>query len=148
MDLIKNVGGKLEEKIKSGDIKESELLEEATEFVNKMKDMPGMDNIQNLFSQMGMGNMGGKGKVNLNAMQAHLQNQMSGAKRKDRMRAKLAEKQKLAEMQKTPNNQDKLKLEKVENGVENLVYSTGETYEKSMKPTTTTKNKKNKKKKK
>ena len=39
MDLVKNIGGKLDSKMKSGDIKESELLEEATEIVNKMKDI-------------------------------------------------------------------------------------------------------------
>ena len=31
MDLVKNVGGKLDEKIKSGEINESELVEEAAE---------------------------------------------------------------------------------------------------------------------
>ena len=35
MDLVKNVGGKLDEKIKSGEINESELLEEAAEIVQK-----------------------------------------------------------------------------------------------------------------
>ena len=39
MGLVKNVGGKLDEKIKSGDIKESELLQEAGEIVQKMKNM-------------------------------------------------------------------------------------------------------------
>ena len=46
MDLVKNVGSKLDNKIKSGAIKESELLEEASELVNKMKNMPGMDNLE------------------------------------------------------------------------------------------------------
>ena len=42
MDLVKNVGSKLDNKIKSGDIKESELMQEATELMSKMKDMPGI----------------------------------------------------------------------------------------------------------
>ena len=46
MGLVKNVGSKLDTKIKSGDIKESELMEEATELMKKMKDMPGMDNMK------------------------------------------------------------------------------------------------------
>ena len=37
MNLVKNVGSKLDNKIKSGAIKESELLQEASDLVNKMK---------------------------------------------------------------------------------------------------------------
>ena len=42
MNLVQNVGGKLEEKMKSGDISEAELMKEATQMMGKMKDMPGM----------------------------------------------------------------------------------------------------------
>ena len=52
MGLVKNVGTKLDTKIKSGDIKESELMEEASELMKKMKDMPGMDNMQEMLSKM------------------------------------------------------------------------------------------------
>merc|ERR1711998_74221 len=52
MNLVQKVGGKLDEKIKSGELKESELLEEAGEIVNKMKNMPGMSNLQNMFNGM------------------------------------------------------------------------------------------------
>ena len=57
MNLVKDVGGKLDEKIKTGEIKESELLQEATDIMAKMKNMPGMqgmDNIQDLLKKMGM----------------------------------------------------------------------------------------------
>jgi len=54
MSLVKNVGNKLESKIKSGDINESELFNEATEIINKMKSIPCMDNIQNMINQMGL----------------------------------------------------------------------------------------------
>jgi hypothetical protein len=54
MGLVKNVGDKLNERIKSGDIKENELYSEATEIMNRMKDMPGLDNIQGLLKKMGM----------------------------------------------------------------------------------------------
>ena len=47
MDLVTKVGSKLDTKIKSGDLKESELLAEAAEMMQHMKDMPGMENIQN-----------------------------------------------------------------------------------------------------
>jgi hypothetical protein len=59
MNLVQNVGGKLDSKIKSGEIKESELMKEANDLLGKMKDMPGMGDIQSLLKKMGMG--GGRG---------------------------------------------------------------------------------------
>ena len=52
MNLVKNVGDKLDTKLKSGEFKESELLEEASELVNKMKDMPGAGNLERLFKNL------------------------------------------------------------------------------------------------
>ena len=90
MGLVKTVGDKLDSRIKSGDLKESELIAEATEMMNKMKNMPGMDNIQSMLSKMGMGGMGGMGggKVNTAAMEANLNQKMKMAKTKERIRAK------------------------------------------------------------
>jgi hypothetical protein len=86
MSLVKTVGDKLDSKIKSGDLKETELIAEATEMMNKMKNMPGMGNIQSMLSKMGMGGLGGK--VNMGAMEANLNQKMKMAKTKDRIRAK------------------------------------------------------------
>ena len=86
MGLVKSVGDKLDTKIKSGDLKESELIAEATEMMNKMKSMPGMGNIQTMLSQMGLGGLGGK--VNMSAMEANLNQKMKMAKTKERMLAK------------------------------------------------------------
>ena len=106
MNIVKNVGSKLDGKIKSGEIKESELIAEASEIMNKMKNMPGMDNIQGMLNKMGfpggmnmggmnmggmnMGgmNMGGGGKMNMNAMQAQLEKNMKMAQMKERMKKK------------------------------------------------------------
>ena len=89
MGLVKSVGNKLDTKIKSGDIKESELIAEATDMMNKMKNMPGMGNIQAMLNKMGMGNLGGLGgKVNTAAMEANLNQKMKMAQTKERMRAK------------------------------------------------------------
>jgi len=92
MGLVKSVGNKLDTKIKSGDIKESELISEATDMMNKMKNMPGMGNIQSMLNKMGMGNLGGLGggggKVNTAAMEANLNQKMKMAQTKERMRAK------------------------------------------------------------
>jgi len=89
MGLVKNVGDKLDSRIKSGEIKESELMSEATEIMNKMKNMPGMGNIQSILSKMGLsGGLGGGGKVNMGAMEAQLNKNMKLAKTKERIRAK------------------------------------------------------------
>ena len=89
MGLVKTVGDKLDTRIKSGEIKESELIAEATEMMNKMKNMPGMGNLQSMLNKMGMGNLGGLGgKVNTAAMGSELNKKMKTAQMKERMRAK------------------------------------------------------------
>ena len=95
MGLVKTVGDKLDGKMKSGELKESELIAEATEIMNKMKNMPGMDNIQAMLSKMGVSGMAGMagmagmgGKVNMGAMEAQLNSKMKIAKTKERIRAK------------------------------------------------------------
>jgi hypothetical protein len=86
MGLVKKVGSKLDGKIKSGDLKESELIAEATDIMNKMKNMPGMDNIQAMLGKMGMGG----GKVNMGAMNAQMERNMKAAQTKERIQAKAA----------------------------------------------------------
>jgi hypothetical protein len=92
MGLVKNVGDKLDTKLKSGDIKESELIAEATEIMNKMKNMPGMVDIQSMLSKMGLSGLGGLGglggKVDVNAMEAQLNRNLKTAQTKERMKAK------------------------------------------------------------
>jgi len=162
MDLVKNVGSKLDNKIKSGEIKESELLEEASELVNKMKDMPGMNNLESMFSQMGAPGMGKGGKVNMNAFNQHMQQNLKAAKMRDRMRTKLQEKEK---NDSTLNNEflNKNSEENLEDimkrkelikslginleGMEEFTFSTGETVDKSSRPSTNRKKKKHHKKK-
>jgi hypothetical protein len=99
MSLVKDVGGKLDSRIKSGEIKESELMEEASELMNKMKNMPGMGNIQSMLSKMGMGNMAGMagmaGKMNMGAMQSQLNKNMKNAQMRERMKAKAEANQKM-----------------------------------------------------
>ena len=96
MSLVKNVGSKLDQKFKSGEIKESELMQEASDLLSKMKGMPGMNNLADMLNKMGMGGMmggmgggGGKSKVNIGAMQSHLQRNMKVSQMKERMQQKL-----------------------------------------------------------
>lgn len=82
LGIVKNIGGKLEEKLKNGQLNESELLEEAQELMGKMKDMPGL---KNMMSQMGMAG----GKFDMKGMANKMQQSMKEAKMKERMQEKL-----------------------------------------------------------
>jgi len=86
MNMVKNIGNKIDEKIKSGEIKESELMEEGMDLLNKMKNMPGMGDMQKIFAQMGLGK---GGKMNMGAMEAQLNRNMKAAKMKERFRSKV-----------------------------------------------------------
>ena len=86
MGLVKNVGSKLESRMKAGDINEADLMKEASEMLNKMKNMPGMGNIQSMLSKMGMNTNGAK--VDLKGMEAQLNQAMKTEKMKDRLRQK------------------------------------------------------------
>jgi hypothetical protein len=83
LDLVKNIGTKLEDKIKKGDLKESELLEEATQIMDKMKDIPGM---KEMMSKMGMG-----GKIDFKAMSNKIQENLKKSKMKERLNKKREE---------------------------------------------------------
>ena len=61
MDLMKKVGGKLDSKMKNGDVSREELMKEASEMMGKMKDMGGTDQFADMFKAMAKG-MGGLGK--------------------------------------------------------------------------------------
>ena len=90
MGLVKKIGGKLDKKMKDGTIDEKELLEEATDIMDKIQDIPGL---KNMMSQMGMG--GGKnGKMDFKGMMSRMQSNLKEAKTKDRLRQKLEERKK------------------------------------------------------
>ena len=46
MNMVKNIGGKLENKIKSGEISETEIMQEGMDMLDKMKNMPGMGDMK------------------------------------------------------------------------------------------------------
>lgn len=146
MGLVKNVGDKLDHKIKSGQIKESELIEEASNIVKRMKDMPGMENIQNMLSKMGIPNMGNlnlggrNSKVNFGELQNQLNNNLKKSKMKERLRRKMEDKTNdsnefvITEEQRM-REENILKMLNSENieSIENLIFSKGEKGEKSLK---------------
>lgn len=154
MDLVKNVGDKLDSKLKSGDIKESELMSEATDIMNKMKNMKGMGDIQALLSKMGMGgmagmggmnmggmNMGGMGgKVDVNAMESQLNKNIKMMKTKERMRATV-EANRLAKLNQ-PQPVESVGKPVISDEELVKIFSTGEKVEKT--PRNSNKKKKNK----
>lgn len=122
MGLVKNVGNKLDSRLKSGELKESELLQEAGDMMKKMKDMPGMENIQSMLSQMGMkmpNNLGGrKGKMNMGAFNSVMEKNMRQAKVRERAMKKAEEKRKADEEMK---QNMALQKERTEEDVEKAV---------------------------
>ena len=129
MDLVKTVGSKLDTKIKSGAIKESELLEEAANLVNNMKNMPGMENLEGMFAKMGIPGMG-KGKMDMGAFGKQMEQNLRSAKMKERMRSRLAENQAERQERQVDDSLIKPKGTNVA-GMEEFVFSTGEVAEKS-----------------
>jgi hypothetical protein len=112
MNMVKNVGKKLDDKFKNGDIKESEIMQEASEMLSNMKNMPGMGNLSSMLNQLGMSGLGGLGglaglaglggkggKVNMGALQSHFQQNMKQAKMKERMQSKLQQRQQQQQQQ-------------------------------------------------
>jgi len=93
MGLVKNVGDKLDSKMKSGEIKESELMAEATEIFNRMKNTPGMGgmgDIQSMLSKMGLGGAGAK--LNMGAMEEQMKRNLKMAQMKEKMKANIGKK--------------------------------------------------------
>jgi hypothetical protein len=155
MNLVKTVGSKLDTKLKSGDMKESELLQEASDIMQKMKSMPGMGDLQAMLAKMGMGHMmpgGGGGKVNTSAMKSNLDRKLKDAKNKERMLANLEKRKQSASLNSASLNSASLNSASLNSvgldseGRESLVFSKGEHVERSVRPSATenAKKKKNK----
>lgn len=88
MGLVNNISSKLDSKMKSGDIKESDLMKEAGDLMNKMKNMPGMPNIEELMKNMNVP----KNKQGMMKQQFNQNMRTSGTKA--RLQRKLEEKRK------------------------------------------------------
>jgi hypothetical protein len=89
MNMVKNLGDKLDTRIKSGEIKESELISEGIDLINKMKNMPGMENMQGMFEKMGIPGLGRNSKINMGAMESQMKQNLKNAQTRERMRSKM-----------------------------------------------------------
>jgi len=133
--IIKKVGEKLDKKMKSGDIKESELFKEASEFMSKMKSSGGkgaggggMADFAQLFKAMNLNpsdlggaaaGLNGKTKINMNAMQSQLNRNMKMALTKERMQKKLDEKRSAAAAAAQPQHELKHSVYQPPNAAKN-----------------------------
>lgn len=100
MNIIKNIGNKLDEKLKSGEINESELMTEGAELLQKLKNTSGMGDIQKMFSQFNIPGLNKGSKVNVNAMESQLNKNIKHAKMKERIKSKLEAKHAKQELEK------------------------------------------------
>lgn len=109
MKLVQKIQNKFQEKMKSGDLSQEELMKEAGEMLRKMKDMGGNSKQMNeMFRNMARNMGGGENiaknmKVDTNRVDRMLKTQDI----KDRMRAKLDKKKQdnfVLEKTQTPNN--------------------------------------------
>jgi hypothetical protein len=138
MELVKNIGSKLDSKLKSGEIKESELMQEAADLMEKMKSMPGMKNMNKIFSKMGVP-MGKNQKVSTSAMQANLAKNMRAATQKERMLRKL-------EQRRAQKQQEAQVNMKINTNYKHMKFKTDDSeVEKSIRPKKKKKKKKKKK---
>ena len=89
MNLVKTVGSKLDSKMKSGEMNQNELMTEASNMMNQMKSVPGMENIQEMISKMGLG--GKNSKINKNAMESEFNKKMKSNSLRERLKKKQEE---------------------------------------------------------
>lgn len=114
MDLMKKVGNKLDTKMQNGEISRDELMKEAQGLLGKMKDIGGGDELNRMFKEMAkkMG-MGSNVKLDKNALnkftkmeetrekmksravQRKLKEQLEFEKKKEEIRKRVEEQQKL-----------------------------------------------------
>ena len=133
MSMVKNIGSKIEHKIKSGEIKESELIKEAGEMMQRMKSMPGMGDMKSMLSKFGLPTGGKNSKLNMGAFQSHMQQNLRQSKMRERLQQRLAEKQALKEQQMKEQNvvsQQSLSSDNVP-VVQNTKFTIGEPAERS-----------------
>jgi len=102
MKLVQKIQGKFQEKMNSGDLSQEDLMKEASDMLQKMKEMGGNSKqMQEMFQNMAknMGGMGGMGK-NMKMDTAKLDRMFKSQETKDRLRAKAQK-----------HREDKFKLE-------------------------------------
>jgi len=101
MKMVKSIGSKIDSKIKSGQINEKELMQEAGELMKQMKNMPGMKNMDKMFKSMNIPSdmIPNNCKINFGAMQQKMAEMTKQNNTKDRMLKKLEKRKQTKEQQ-------------------------------------------------
>lgn len=113
MDLMKKVGGKLDSKMKNGDVSREDLMKEASEMMGKMKDMGGKDQFAEMFKAMAKG-MGGLGK-NMRMDTGALDRMTKMQAKKESMRKNMELKQQQKAMELLKQHEQMKKQEELQN---------------------------------
>jgi len=92
-ELMKKVSGKLDSKMKSGEISREELMKEASDIFGKMKDMGGQEQFSEMFKKMAS-SMGGLGK-NMKLDTNMLDRMTKQSSMRDKMKSKMEQKKKM-----------------------------------------------------
>jgi hypothetical protein len=121
MGLANKINSKIENKLKNGDIKESEMMEEAKELLQKMENLPGMDKLSQMFKNF-------SGKMDMKGMQNRMNQSIHQAKMKERMQNKLQKKKSEAK----PDVKETLPERSIDELCESI-FSIGEVVEKTPK---------------
>jgi hypothetical protein len=90
MSLMKKISSKLDKKMQDGDISREEMMQEASEMLNKMKEMGGGERMKDMFEKFAKG-MGGLGK-NMRMDQNAINRMTTFEESKTRMRSKMQQK--------------------------------------------------------
>ena len=86
MNMVKNMGDKLDERLKTGEINENEIMNEGINLMKTMKDMPGMGDMCNLFKMFE--NMGDLKPAQKGACNTQIKRNAKLEATKERMRKK------------------------------------------------------------
>ena len=143
MNIIKNIFSKLDEKIKSGEIDETELMTEGAEMFQNLKNTFGTGGVQKMFNQF----MGGGNKANLSAMESQLNRNLKNAKMKERMKNKMAAKKSSQDIDNMINLQTQTPTQtqqKMSDDELIKIFTSGEKPQKSMRISKNKQNKQNK----
>jgi len=144
MGIANKIGSKLENKMKSGELDEKELMKEAADMFNKMKNTPGMGDLESMMRSMG--GLGKKSKINMNAMQQHFDRNAKMEKMKERCAKNAAERREklrkeeehrkwLAQQPDTPIHPDLLRELGIEEGE---AFTSGEKAQRTPRPQSNT----------
>ena len=99
MDLVKTIGEKIKQKMDSGEISKEEMMGEASEILNKMKEMGGQKELNKMFKNFA-GGMGKNSKINMSALQSMAKQEAM----RERMRSKIQKKKDFSIDESDPNN--------------------------------------------